>query len=122
MSAERSTLGGLDCVRFVIEALRVGWDRDFSKGIRYSCRRSAVSQLRQSGGLYESFCEVFGTDIPITDLTEGDIAYFVAPHPSVGLVMPDYIALKTAKTILRIPMELSRSGWKTDGSSISRCR
>lgn len=107
-------LGGLDCVRFVIEGIWVGWGKDFSECLRYNSRREAVTQLREDGGLYQAFASVLGEAVPRHELTTGDIAYF--PDSFVGLVMPGYIAVKLRKTIIRVPMERCAQGWKWDRS------
>lgn len=110
--------GGLDCVRFVSECLRIGWDRDFTHMLQYHDRRSAVDRLRRDGGLIEAMIAVFGQDIPISDLEPGDIACF--PDPTIGIILPSFlggqpaiIAVKFRRTILRLPLSAARSGWKT---------
>lgn len=111
-----SALGRFDCVRFVVEALFVGWRRDYRDCLGYHDRRSAVAQLRAAGGLYEAICSELGQDIPISDLSIGDVAYF--PDPAVGLILPGCIAVKAYRTVLRLPLDSARSGWLTDGPSI----
>ena len=116
-ATERSSvLGGFDCVRFVFEALFVGWGRDFRDRLGYHDRRSAVARLRAAGGLYEAISAELGQDQPITDLATGDVAYF--HDPAVGLILPNCIAVKAYRTILRLPLDTARSGWRTDGPGI----
>jgi hypothetical protein len=111
-SAQRPfVLGKFDCVSFTFEGVRVGWDRDYLKFLEYSDRRSAVDRLRGSDGLYDAICEGLGQDVPMCDLTAGDIAWI--PESTIGLIMPDYIAVKAYRTIFRVPFEFARSGWKT---------
>ena len=110
-AGQPARLGTLDCVRFVAEALHVGWGRDYRDLLHYSDRKSAVTQLRQAGGLYEAVCQALGQDIPVTDLEPGDIAWF--PDPCIGLILPDCIAVKYRSTVLRAPRNAAYSGWKT---------
>lgn len=107
---ERMQLGGLDCVRFVIGGILAGWGKDFRDCLRYQCRRSAVMQLREDGGLREAFSKVLGEPVPRHELEPGDIAYF--PDGFVGLVLPGYIAVKYRRTIMRVPLERCGQGWK----------
>ena len=108
-----AALGHFDCVRFVFEARVVGWGRDFRDRLGYHNRRSAVARLRAAGGLYEAICHDLGQDIPISDLSAGDIAYF--PDPAIGLILPGCVVVKAYRTVLRLPLDSARSGWRTDG-------
>jgi len=112
VSTRPSVLGELDCVRFVIESIRIGWGRDFRDCLRYQCRRSAVAQLREDGGLYDAFARVLGEAVPRSELIPGDIAYFTDSF--VGLMMPEYIAVKYRRTIYRVPFEHCGQGFKWD--------
>lgn len=108
--------GQYDCVRFVAEALKVGWDKDYLKELQYHDRRSAVRRLRAAGGLREATIEVLGPEISITALGTGDVAWVEPPFgpKAIGLIMPSYIALKGKRTIHRLRMELAGSGWKVN--------
>ncbi len=110
-AARPSVFGRYDCVCFVFEAIREGWDRDYLTRLDYYGRRSAVDRLRAAGGLDEAISEHLGQDIPMSDLSPGDIAWL--PPANIGLIMPDYIAVKYRRTILRVPLSEARSGWKT---------
>ncbi len=107
---EQSELGGLDCVRFVIEGIRIGAGIDFRDRLGYWDRRSAVRRLRGSRGLDAAFREALGDPDPPESLDICDIAFF-APH-SVGLVMPGYVALKSRATIWRIALDQAKHGWR----------
>jgi len=110
-AARPAKFGKFDCVSFVFEALREGWNRDYLIRLQYDGRRSAVDRLRAAGGLDEAISEHLGQDIPMSDLDVGDIAWL--PPSNIGLIMPDYIAVKYRRTILRVPLSEARSGWKT---------
>jgi len=111
-SAQRQfVLGKFDCVSFTFEGVRVGWNRDYLKFLEYDDRRSAVDRLRASDGLYDAICEGLGQDLPMCELGPGDIAWI--PESTIGLIMPDYIAVKAYRTVVRVPFEFARSGWKT---------
>ncbi len=111
-SAQRQfVLGKFDCVSFAFEGVRVGWDRDFLDNLGYDDKRSAVDRLRESDGLYEAICAGLGQDIPMSDLVPGDLAWL--PPACIGLIMPDYIAVKTHRTIIRAPLDAAISGWRT---------
>ncbi len=113
-SAQRQfVLGKFDCVSFVFEGVNVGWNRDYLDNLGYSDKREAVNRLRESDGLYDAVCDGLGQDLPMSELVPGDIAWL--PPACIGLIMHDYIAVKTHRTILRYPLESARSGWKTDG-------
>jgi hypothetical protein len=105
-------LGHHDCVSFVFEAIREGWDRDFLSYLKYEGRRGAVDRLRASDGLYEAISEHLGPDVPIGDLEIGDIAWL--PPSNIGLIMDGYIAVKWRKTVLRIPISEGKTGWKAE--------
>jgi len=114
-SAQRQfVLGKFDCVSFVFEGVNVGWDRDFLQFLAYDDKRSAVDRLRFSDGLYDAVCEGLGQDLPMCELAPGDIAWL--PPSCIGLIMPDYIAVKTHRTVLRVPLDCAKSGWKTNGT------
>lgn len=110
-AARPAVFGQYDCVSFVFEALREGWNRDYLIRLQYSDRRSAVDRLRAAGGIYDGISEHLGPDIPMSDLEVGDIAWL--PPGNIGLIMPDYIAVKYRRTILRLPLSEARTGWKT---------
>lgn len=109
-SSVKSTLGHFDCVRFVIEGILVGWEKDFTPFLGYKDRRSAVDRLRIAGGLDEAFTAEFGEPLKPTELIPGDVAYF--PEAVVGLVLPDYVAVKLRGSIGRIPLRFVEKGWR----------
>lgn len=104
-------LGEHDCVSFAFEAVKVGWDRDYTACLGYSDRRSAVDRLREAEGLHEAICEGLGEDLPMSELQPGDLAWFGGSM--IGVIMPGYVAVKAYRTIVRMPMEHALSGWKT---------
>lgn len=106
-------LGGLDCVRFAAEALQAGWGRDYRDRLAYWDRRSAIMRLRASDGLRDAVGEVLGAEIPVEDLLPGDVAYFAGPPKTLGLVMPDYVAVKMGRTIHRVAPGAATFGWRT---------
>ena len=110
-AARPSVFGRYDCVSFVFEALAEGWNRDYLTLLNYDDRRSAVDRLRAAGGIYDGISKHLGQDIPMSDLEVGDIAWL--PPSNIGLIMPEYIAVKYRRTILRVPLSEARSGWKT---------
>jgi hypothetical protein len=113
-SAQRpAKLGSFDCVSFAFEGVKIGWDRDYLDCLGYQDRRSAIDRLRAADGLYDAICEGLGQDLPICELDPGDLAWL--PPSLIGLIMPGYIAVKCYRTVLRVPLEQARSGWKTDG-------
>ncbi len=107
--------GVYDCCTFVIEALQIGWDRNYCDDLRYFDRKSAVKRLRQDGGLRQAFTVVFGPEQLLGDAPPGSIAWMGSPgNACVGLVMPGYIAVKANKCIHRIAFDDERTGWRTD--------
>lgn len=109
-------LGKFDCVSFAFESVKIGWGRDYLDNLGYDDRRSAIDRLRLSDGLYDAICDGLGQDIPMSDLVAGDLAWL--PPSAIGLVMHDYVAVKTHRTIVKVPFEFVRSGWKTSGVEI----
>jgi hypothetical protein len=105
--------GVYDCCTFVVEVLLYGFNRDFRHALRYWDRRSAVTRLRGAGGLREAFTDVLGPEQLISDCPPGTVAYFNNPA-FVGILMPDYIAVKGHKVIHRFRIEPHRTGWRTD--------
>ena len=106
-------LGKFDCVSFAFEAVKVGWGRDYLDNLGYDDKRSAIDRLRLSDGLYDAICAGLGQDIPMCELGPGDLAWL--PPSAIGLIMHDYIAVKTYRTILKAPLESAHTGWKTNG-------
>lgn len=113
VAPQRFVLGRLDCVRFVVDAVRVGWGRDYRGQLDYRDRRTAVSQLRRSGGLKDSCIEAMGEMWPVDDLVAGDVVWFDKPVGTIGLLMPLYIAVKANRRIVRVPIDSRMMGWKT---------
>ena len=110
-----SRFGTVDCVTFVVGALRAGWDRDYSKVLHYSDRRSAIAQLRTAEGLLEAARAVLGPECAIDDLPAGSVAYADVPQPTLGLVMPDWVLIKMPTHVARIERSYDLVGWRTDG-------
>lgn len=106
-------LGKFDCVSFVFESVNIGWGRDYLDNLGYSTRREAVDRLRASDGLYDAVCAGLGQDLPMCELEPGDIAWM--PPACIGLIMHDYIAVKTHRTIVKMPLATAWTGWKTNG-------
>ncbi len=108
-------LGMQDCCTFVVEALLVGWDRDYRDALHYHDRRSAVTQLRKEGGLREACVHVLGPEHLLDDAPPGSVAWMGdLEQTCIGLVMPGYIAVKANRTIHRIAPNENRTGWRTD--------
>ncbi len=108
-------VGTYDCCTFIVEALRVGWDRDFREVLQYYDRRTAVAQLRKEGGLRDACCSVLGPEGLLGDAPAGSVAWMGdLDQVCIGLVMPGYIAVKANKVIHRIAMDENRTGWRTD--------
>jgi len=106
----QSELGGLDCVRFVVEALLAGFSVDLRGKLRYADRQGALRRIRHHRGLDAAFRYELGEPLPAEELRFGDIAY-VPPH-AVGLVMPGYIAMKARATIWRYKLSTATHGWR----------
>ena len=112
-----SRLGSVDCVTFVTGAVKAGWDRDYFNVLEYSDRRSAVRQLRATGGLLESARIALGPECAIDDLPAGSVAYMDVPHPTLGLVMDNWVLIKMPSYIARIEKSDDLVGWRTDGGT-----
>jgi hypothetical protein len=104
-------LGHHDCVSFVFEGIREGWDLDLLDKLKYHGRRGAIDRLRDAGGLYDAICEHLGQDLPLCELIPGDVAWL--PPANIGLIMDGYIAVKWRRTVLRVPLDKAASGWRT---------
>lgn len=113
IAPRRFQLGQLDCVRFVVDAVYAGWGRDYRDQLHYQDRRSAVAQLRKSGGLKDSCIEAMGELWPMENLQAGDVVWFDEPVGTIGLLMPNYIAVKTHRQIVRVPIDSRMMGWQT---------
>ena len=107
-------LGMMDCVRFVTEAVYIGWGRDYRPVLQYQDRRSAVDRLRELGGLRGACNFAMGPMQSIEDLEAGDVIYFHKPRPTIGLLMPEFVLVKMGKNIHRLEIEQGMKGWKTD--------
>lgn len=108
--------GDYDCVRFVAEAVRVGWGRDFLPQLQYEGRRSAVRRLRGADGLFQAVSSVLGDPIAVEDLQPGDVAWLPQGRSSIGLVMPGYVAVNGNRCIHRVDPSSVVSGWSTGGN------
>jgi len=113
VESKQVTLGHHDCVRFVVEALYVGFDRDYRAQLEYWDRRSAVVRLRRAGGLRNAASDAFGHEVPKKKLVPGDVAYLEIPQATLGLILPGYIAMKVGHTIHRVDFRAIDFGWKT---------
>ena len=113
-AAQEFKLGGMDCVRFVTEAVFIGWGRDYRDVLQYQDRRSAVSRLRFLGGLRGACNFAMGPMHDIDDLEPGDVVYYHKPKATIGLLMPGYVAVKMGKNIHRFEIEEGMKGWKTE--------
>lgn len=114
VAAKPMVLGGYDCVRFVAEALYVGWNRNFIPILDYWDRRSAVRRLRQANGLRDACTDALGDEVHKSELVMGDVAYFEAPHATIGLVMDGYVAVKLRGSIVSVAPSAIITGWKTN--------
>ena len=105
--------GGYDCVRFVAEALLVGWDRNYLGALGYDSRRSAVVRLRRADGLRDACTDALGDECLTADLVPGDVAYFETPAATIGLVLPGCVVIKSGRTIHRVDVSAAMTGWHT---------
>ena len=103
--------GGFDCVRFAVEALYVGWRRDFRAALGYQDRASAVARLRAAGGLEAAISAELGEPVAVHWLDPGDLA--LLPGSGLGLVMPRCILVKVRRTLARLPFDSAYKGWHT---------
>lgn len=106
-------LGGLDCVRFVADALAIGFDRDYRAVLGYSDRASAVRRLRSAHGLEAAVSDALGPLCAKRDLGVGDVAWFPQRPASIGLIMPGYVAVKGNRAIHRVDPDCYAMGWKS---------
>lgn len=109
---KRPAFGHYDCVRFVIELLYVGFDRDYRDRLEYWDRRSAVRRLRSAGGLRAAFVDCFGDELAAGDLVSGDVAFYQKPD-TVGLILPQCVAMYFCGTLHAIDRSTVIFGWRT---------
>ena len=109
---QKQELGSIDCVKFVTNAVLIGWERDYRAILQYDDRRSAVKRLRELGGLKAACCHAMGDMHPISELEPGDVVWFDEPA-TIGLLMPGYVAVKLGSVIHRFQIEPQMKGWKT---------
>lgn len=108
---EQSELGRLDCVRFVVEALRAARIADVRPLMRYDDRDTALERIRRARGLDKAIRSELGEpNVGAGEFELGDMA-FVPPH-CIGFVMTDYIAVKSRATIWRIDLDCATHGWR----------
>jgi hypothetical protein len=107
---EQSSLAKMDCVIFVVDALRYGFDVDLRDRLRYHDKKTALARIRKHRGLDGAIQHELGPPLPRDQLRYGDVA-FIRPH-AIGLVMPTYIAVKGRSTIWRITLDLAVHGWR----------
>ena len=105
-------LGVVDCVTFCVGALLVGWGRDYSRVLRYKDRRSAVTQLREEGGLLQATRAVLGPEDFCYDFPPGSLAYFPT-SPTLGLILDGWVLIKGHKQIMRVERCDALKGWRT---------
>ena len=105
-------LGKTDCVTFVTGCILAGWDKNVFEYLEFRDRKSAVVQLRQSGGLLLACREKMGTEEDIAGLPIGSVVYFHTPRPTLGLLMEHFIVVKAHKQILRIKRLEGLKGWR----------
>lgn len=108
----KQSLGTIDCVKFVTNAVYIGWGRDYRDILQYSSRREAVDRLRELGGLKGACFHALGAMDFITDLHPGDIIWYDEP-PTLGLLMPNYVAVRQGQVINRYAIEECMMGWRT---------
>lgn len=108
----KSSLGTIDCVSFVTQAVFVGWGRDYRDVLQYHDRRSAVARLRELGGLKAVCFHILGAMHFVSDLSPGDVIWYDEP-PCIGLLMPGYVAVKQGRVINRYETQERMMGWKT---------
>ena len=106
-------LGALDCVRFVTDAVFIGWGRDYRAILQYNDRRTAISRLRALGGLKGACSHAMGEMYMIDALSPGDVVYFDKPSPTIGLLMEHYVLVKQGTTLHRLEREPQIQGWRT---------
>jgi hypothetical protein len=111
-SLKRPAFGHYDCVRFVIELLYVGFDRDYRASMEYWDRRSAVRRLRKSGGLRNAFTDCFGEELSSDDLVVGDISFYPKPD-TVGLILPNCVAAYYCGAVQALDRSTVTIGWRT---------
>ena len=109
----KTCLGTIDCVSFVTEAVKVGWNRDHSGILQYHDRRSAVKRLRELGGLKAACFYAMGDMYFVKDLQPGDVIWYDKPFPTLGLLMPGYVAVRQGKVINRHEITDDLMGWRT---------
>lgn len=109
-ATQQSELGGLDCVRFTVEALREGFGIDLRANLKYRDKREAIGRIRRHRGLDSAIRHELGEPIPAEELRPGDIAF--VPPRAMGLVMPGYIAVKFRATVWRLEMHTASHGWR----------
>ena len=111
-STRTQQLGIVDCVKFVVGAVFVGWDRDYRDILQYSDRRSAINRLRELGGLKEACIHAMGQMHPVDELVPGDVIW-IDSSTAIGLLMEGYVAVKAGRQIHRYQIDPEMTGWKT---------
>ncbi len=112
VARDRQCLGECDCVTFVVDVLRVGFDKDYREHLHYNDRRSAVNQLRAMGGLRDAAASTFGLEVEPCELRQGDVAYLEMPTATIGVVMNGFIAVRGDNCIHRISVDSALVGWR----------
>ena len=103
-------LGVIDCVTFVGEALKVGWQcSDVLEHMAYWDRRSAVKQLRRGGGLEQCMIDAFGPTRGIADLVDGGVIW--CGVGTIGLLIDEAVYVKGNYDVHRVMREDNMIGW-----------
>lgn len=108
----KQQLGVIDCVKFVTGAVYAGWGRDYRNVVQYNSRREAIDRLRELGGLKAACFNILGSMYFVDDLGPGDIIWYDEP-PTLGLLMPNYVAVRQGYVINRYAIQDRMMGWRT---------
>ena len=107
-------LGKMDCVRFVADCLRIGYDLHYHEFLGYNDRQSALRRLREAGGLKKAIESVLDREVPACDLHPGDVAWLPNNrHGVIGFIMPGQVLVKADCRIDRFDIHSVQSGWRT---------
>ncbi len=102
--------GSYDCVRFAVELVWVGFDRNYLGQLGYWDRKSAVRRLRRDGGLFQAFDAVLGP--ARSDLEPGDFVYYDDP-PTIGVMLPSCVVVYSGGGFYNAPHDTARIGWRS---------
>lgn len=110
--SKRQRFGTYDCVRFVIELLYVGFDRDYRDQCGYWDRRSACVRLRRAGGLRQAATDAFGAELAGDELIAGDVAFYTGPA-TLGLLLPACVVVYGNSRVYRLDRSTVLTGWRS---------